>query len=106
MNLPSQEEAQQLLERHVQDSYQRYHAVMTATAMEGYAGLLGEDPRLWAVTGLLHDIDFELHPETHPRESLQWFRDWDFPPELIHAVEAHAYGLGLPGKNGHQIRRL
>lgn len=92
MNLPTQPEARLLLEQHVQDPYQRYHALMVATAMEGYAKLLNEDPHLWYVTGLLHDIDFEQHPDTHPRESLQWFQNWNYPPELVHAVEAHAYG--------------
>jgi predicted hydrolase (HD superfamily) len=65
---------------------------MVATAMEGYAHQFKEDPELWWATGYLHDIDFEKHPGTHPRESLQWFKDWGYPPELIHAVEAHAYG--------------
>ena len=60
--------------------------------MEGYANLFQSDPHLWYITGLLHDIDFEKHPDTHPRESLQWFREWDYPEDLIHAVEAHAYG--------------
>jgi predicted hydrolase (HD superfamily) len=92
MPLPAKADARQLLEQHVQDEYQRYHAQMVATAMAGYAAKFGEDPHLWFVTGLLHDIDFEQHPETHPRESLQWFKDWNYPPELIHAVEAHAYG--------------
>ena len=92
MPLPSRAEAQQLLEQHVQDEYQRHHALMVATAMEGYAGQFKADRDLWYVTGLLHDIDFEQHPDTHPRESLQWFHDWGYPPELIHAVEAHAYG--------------
>ena len=44
------------------------------------------------MTGLLHDIDYEQHPETHPSPSLAWFTDWGYPAELIHAVEAHAYG--------------
>lgn len=92
MALPTQTEAQQLLEQHVQDEYQRHHALMVATVMSGYAKQYGEDPDLWFVTGLLHDIDFEKHPETHPRESLQWFKEWNYPEELIHAVEAHAYG--------------
>ncbi|MGH7947303.1 MAG: HD domain-containing protein [Opitutaceae bacterium] len=92
MHLPTKAEAQQLLEQHVQDEYQRHHALMVATAMEGYAHLFQGDLHLWFVTGLLHDIDFEKHPETHPRESLQWFIHWDYPEELIHAVEAHAYG--------------
>ena len=47
---------------------------------------------MWHVTGLLHDLDYEEHPDTHPGPSLQWFKDWGYPPELIHAVEAHAYG--------------
>ncbi len=65
---------------------------MVATAMEGYATHVGEDPHLWFVTGLLHDLDFEKHPAEHPSPSLGWFKDWGYPPELIHAVEAHAYG--------------
>ena len=60
--------------------------------MQGYARMFLEDDHLWYVTGLLHDIDFERHPDTHPRESLRWFKEWNYPEELIHAVEAHAYG--------------
>jgi predicted hydrolase (HD superfamily) len=92
MNLPTKPEAQALLEKHVTDEYQRHHALMVATAMEGYAGLFAGDPLLWYVTGLLHDLDFEQYPDLHPAESLRWFREWGYPEELIHAVEAHAYG--------------
>lgn len=92
MLLPSKAEAQHLLEQHVRDDYQRYHALMVATAMEGYAHLFHADAQLWFITGYLHDIDFEEHPDTHPRESLRWFSEWGYPEELIHAVEAHAYG--------------
>ena len=92
MALPTREEAKKLLETHVQDEYQRYHALMTGTAMEGYAKMFGENTDLWFLTGYLHDIDFEKHPHQHPGESLKWFKEWNFPNELIHAVEAHAYG--------------
>ncbi len=92
MSLPTKEEAQKLLESHVQDEYQRYHAKMVATAMEGYGKLFGEDALLWYLTGLLHDIDFEKFPNAHPAESLKWFKEWGYPDEMIHAVEAHAYG--------------
>jgi len=92
MNLPDKEQAQELLFEHVQDAYQRFHALMVATAMEGYAGALEQDETLWWVTGYLHDIDFEKHPETHPGESLKWFAQWGYPEGLIHAVKAHAYG--------------
>ncbi len=92
MSLPSRTEAEALLETHVKDDYQRHHALMTATAVEGYAEQFGGDQDLWYITGLLHDIDFEEHPTAHPAESLKWFREWGYPEELIRAVEAHAYG--------------
>lgn len=92
MSLPTKEEAEVILETHVKDEYQRYHAKMVATAMEGYAKQFGESEDLWYVTGLLHDVDFEEFPDKHPAESLKWFKEWGYPDELIHAVEAHAYG--------------
>ena len=92
MSLPTKEAAHALLEKHVQDDYQRHHALMVATAMAGYAATFEGDAHLWYVTGLLHDLDFEQFPDQHPAESLKWFREWGYPEELIHAVEAHAYG--------------
>ena len=92
MPLPSKEAATALLHQHVNAGYQRLHAQMVACAMEGYAQHLNEDSLLWFVTGLLHDIDFEQHPDTHPGPSLGWFKEWGYPDALIHAVEAHAYG--------------
>ncbi len=92
MNLPTKEEAQKLLEQHVSDEYQRYHAGMVGAAMQGYAKHFGEDEHLWFLTGYLHDIDFEKHPDVHPAESLKWFKEWNYPEEMIHAVEAHAFG--------------
>jgi len=91
MPLPTRTAAHTLLNEHVTDEYQRHHAEMVAVAVEGYATLYNEDSDLWYLTGLLHDLDFEKHPHTHPGESLKWFKEWGYPEELIHAVEAHAY---------------
>ncbi len=92
MSLPTREEAKKLLAEHVSDEYQRHHAHMVGTAVEGYAKIYNEDPDLWYLTGLLHDIDFDKYPNEHPGESLKWFKDWGYPEDLIHSVEAHAYG--------------
>ena len=59
MPLPTRDEARHLLEHHVADDYQRYHARMVATALERYAQTFQADPELWFLTGLLHDLDFE-----------------------------------------------
>ncbi|MEL6806121.1 MAG: HD domain-containing protein, partial [Bacteroidota bacterium] len=93
MTLPTRDEAKILLEAHVQDQYQRYHALMVGTAIAGYANKLGEDVELWFLTGYLHDLDYDQHPNEHPGPSLEWFKQWDYPKELIHAVEAHANGF-------------
>lgn len=92
MSLPTRKEAEELLVEHVADRYQLLHAHMVARAMEGYSGILNEDPELWYLTGLLHDIDFGEYPDLHPGPSLTWFKEWGYPDELTHAVEAHAYG--------------
>lgn len=93
MTLPTRDEAKRLLEEHVEDEYQRYHALMVGTAMAGYAEDRDEDTELWFITGYLHDIDYDKHPEEHPGPSLEWFKEWNYPETLIHAVEAHANGF-------------
>lgn len=93
MTLPTRSEAKTLLEEHVQDNYQRFHALMVGTAMAGYAQKLGADVELWFLTGYLHDIDYDQHPTEHPGPSLEWFKEWNYPPELIQAVLAHANGF-------------
>jgi len=86
----NRETAHKLLEEHVKDDYQQMHAKMVATCLEAYAIKLGEDKDLWYITGLLHDLDYFEHPESHPEESLKWFKKWKFPEEMIHAVSAHS----------------
>lgn len=93
MSLPTREDALILLKKHVKDEYQLKHAQMVATAMEACADKFGEDKELWYVTGLLHDIDYFEYPEEHPNVSLKWFKEWRYPEDLIHAVEAHAFML-------------
>ena len=56
----------------------------------------------WAVTGLVHDLDYERFPDLddaengHPRSALRLFAELDWPPELIDAVAGHATFLGVP----------
>ncbi|NBV76578.1 HAD family hydrolase [bacterium] len=90
--IPTREEAQKLLFEHVKDEYQRHHALMVGTALGEYGKKFGENADLWFMTGYLHDIDFEEHPTEHPARSLQWFKEWGYPVELIQAVEVHALG--------------
>lgn len=93
MSLPTTDEARTLLHSHVTDPYQRLHAEMVAVSTASYASVFRENEHLYWVTGYLHDIDYEQFPTEHPGPSLQWFSDWNYPEELITAVEAHAEGF-------------
>ena len=91
MALPTREKAKELLFENVKDEYQRKHSEMVASAMEAYAEKFGEDTELWYITGLLHDLDYYAFPSEHPSKSVEWFKEWEYPEELIHAVESHAF---------------
>lgn len=93
MNIATKSEAEKLLQSYVSDPYQLLHAKMVAESVAYYAKLWRNDEWLWWLTGYLHDIDYEQFPDAHPGPSLGWFRDWNLPEELIHAVEAHADGF-------------
>jgi predicted hydrolase (HD superfamily) len=93
MTLPEKSAARSILKKYVRDQYQQHHAEMVGCAMEGYAKKWNEDSHLWWITGYFHDIDYEKYPNLHPGPSLQWFLEWGYPNEMIHAVEAHANGF-------------
>ena len=102
MSLPTRAEAWALVCEWVKADSLRKHMLAVEAALRAYAAKYGEDEDLWGITGLVHDLDFERFPNMddqtagHPRTELRLFRSLDWPPELIHAVEAHATYLGVP----------
>jgi putative nucleotidyltransferase with HDIG domain len=96
---PSRDEAWELFCEWTESDSLRKHVLGVEAAMVAYAGKYGEDEELWAATGILHDLDYEKHPDLetgHPRVSLQLFEEKGYPPELIAAVAGHAPFLGVP----------
>ena len=77
----------------------RKHVLGVEAAMRAYAGREGADHELWGITGLVHDLDYERHPDPdtgHPRYALEELRRRGYPDELIDAVAGHAEYLGVP----------
>ena len=67
--------------------------------MRAYAERFGEDEEQWAVTGLVHDLDYERYPDLetgHPRHALKELAARGYPQEVIDAVAGHADFLGVP----------
>jgi putative nucleotidyltransferase with HDIG domain len=77
----------------------RKHVLAVEAGMVAYARERGEDEELWAATGILHDLDYEKHPDLetgHPRIALEVLREKGYPDVLIDAVAGHAPFLGVP----------
>ncbi len=66
--------------------------------MTAYAGKYGEDKELWAVTALLHDFDWEIHPESpdHPMKGEPILAERGVPEAIRRAVLSHANYSGIP----------
>jgi putative nucleotidyltransferase with HDIG domain len=77
----------------------RRHALGVEAAMRAYARRFGEDEEKWAVTGLVHDLDYERYPDLdtgHPRHALAELERLGYPQDVIDAVAGHAEFLGVP----------
>jgi putative nucleotidyltransferase with HDIG domain len=99
MAQPTREQAWDLVCEWVQSDSLRKHLLGVEAGMVAYAGRFGEDEELWAVTGLVHDLDYERYPDLdtgHPRYALRELEERDYPQEVIDAVAGHAEFLGVP----------
>jgi predicted hydrolase (HD superfamily) len=71
------------------------HARAVELVMRGYARRLGEDEELFGNAGLLHDADYEAHPDRHPHVTVGLLRERG-EEALAHAVSAHYTRWGVP----------
>lgn len=95
---PNRADAWQLLCEWVSGEPLRRHCLAVEAAMRWQARLRGTDEELWAMTGLLHDLDYERHPDPqsgHPRYAMEELERRGYPPELIRAVASHADYMGI-----------
>ncbi len=99
MNEPAREAAWELLCEWTSTDSLRKHALAVEAAMRAYARIWGEDEELYAVTGLVHDLDYERFPDAdtgHPRMGMAELERLDYPPEVIDSVAGHADYLDVP----------
>lgn len=97
MTLPSRDESLGLLRRHTRADHLIKHMLAVEAAMVGQARRMGGDPELWGRTGLLHDMDYELHPtsEEHPYVGVEALRAEGYPEEMLRAILSHADYSGV-----------
>ena len=92
-NYPSRDEAWKILTKYVTTDHLQRHVLTVEGVMRHFAPLYNEDPELWGLIGMLHDIDFELYPDEHLQHAPRILRDEGFDEEFIHAVLSHGYGI-------------
>jgi putative nucleotidyltransferase with HDIG domain len=86
-----------ILHEWVQSESLRKHCYAVADSMKHFAQLRGEDVDLWEAVGLLHDMDYERHPnqeqsptEGHPFVGVAWLRESGWSDEVCRAILSHA----------------
>ena len=96
------ERALAILHEWVQSESLRRHCYAVADSMKHFAQARGADADLWEAVGLLHDMDYERHPnqeqsptEGHPFVGVAWLREQGWSEEVCRAILSHADYAGL-----------
>jgi putative nucleotidyltransferase with HDIG domain len=76
----------------------RKHALAVETCVAAYARKLGEDEQKWSLTALLHDFDWEIHPQApdHPMKGEPMLAERGVDEEIRRAILSHAKYSGVP----------
>ena len=96
--MSSRNEAWELVCEFVQDAGLRRHMLAVAAAMRFYAEKLGQDADYWEVVGLIHDFDWEIHPDLdrHPIKGADILRERGWDEATIRTILSHySEGTGV-----------
>ena len=96
---PTRDDAWALVCEWIDSESLRKHVLGVEAAMRAYARRDAEDEEKWAITGLVHDLDYERYPDPdtgHPRYALKELEARGYPPDVVEAVAGHAEYLGVP----------
>ncbi|GER88606.1 HDIG domain-containing protein [Dictyobacter vulcani] len=89
--MPTRNDAYALMTSHVKNENLQKHMLSVEAAMRAYARKYGEDEELWAMTGLLHDCDYEEYPDLkeHTQVAARWLAADGYDERIIYAILAH-----------------
>ncbi len=104
--MPTREEALALLRQWNANESLVKHALAVEATMRAMARARGEDVEFWGAVGLVHDLDYERCPESHPHEGARILREQGWPEDAVHAVLSHAWGLGSDVEPAHTMEKV
>ena len=93
----TRDEAFQILQEFTKSESLRKHALAVETCVAAYARKFGEDENKWSVTALLHDFDYEMHPNApdHPMKGEPILASRGIPEDIRRAILSHANYSGV-----------
>lgn len=91
--IPTREEAFALLRQYNRSESLLSHALAVEGVMRHFARERGEDPEVWGVIGLIHDLDYEQYPEQHCHKTRRILEENHWPEAYIRAVVSHGWGI-------------
>ena len=96
--LPTREQALGLVHEWIANENLRKHCYAVEAAMRAYARHYGESEERYGLTGLMHDFDWERHPDTerHPMLGVEYLRSQAWPEDICRAILGHATYSGIP----------
>ncbi len=94
----TRDEALAVLHEYVKNPALINHCLGVEAAMRAYAPRYDGDPDHWGLTGILHDFDWEIHPdaERHPAAGKPILQSLGVPDDIIYAIQGHATYLNVP----------
>ena len=105
-NIPTRDEAFQLLTTYNQSDSLVKHALAVEGVMRYMARKRGEDEEKWGVIGLVHDLDYEKFPEQHCQKTEEILNEHHWPAEYIRAVVSHGWGICVDVKPESELEKV
>lgn len=104
----TREEAFELLKKYNREQFHIQHALTVEGVMRWYANELGygDEAEYWAITGLLHDIDFELYPEEHCKKAPELLREGQVGEDMIRSICSHGFGICSDVEPEHEMEKV
>lgn len=85
----TREEAWALVQEQTPSDSLRRHMLAVEACMKWQAEKQGGNVEEWGLAGLLHDFDYELHPDEHPLWGMALLESKGVSPEVIRAIASH-----------------
>lgn len=104
----TRDEALELLKTYNKEPFHIQHALTVEGVMRWYTNELGygDEEEYWGISGLLHDIDFEMYPDEHCVKAPELLEKGGVGEDMIYTVCSHGYGICSDKEPEHEMEKV